>query len=265
MKLDTKSLPAHFTIANPENSHFKVPTNCFNFVDRGSKHLVVTVGDSWTWGSDLSQDTRLQQLYGNLIARHLAADFLNLAQPGTNNFFIAERVEELGAIVNQLGYEKIYLICTFTETGRSFNSHHDAYIDYVSWFRQNDIQDFLAFLNKECYNRIVSVAAQHNMILRVGTNFVDAVGFDADLPSWFRLLGIHCDIQACAGNTGATRLAAVEQFVHNKTEFKQWFSQLVDYSLNVDLVCRSSMLINCHPDSVGHAAWADAIIKTLNE
>ena len=165
-------------------------TNCFDFVDRNSDTLVVTVGDSWTWGADLDSDLRLQQVYGNLVSHHLSADFLNLGQSGSNNFFIAERVEELGRILHQIDYTTVYLICTFTETGRSFNSHHDVYIDYLSWFKQNNIDDFLAFLNKECYNRIYKVASEHNMILRIGTNFVDAVGFRSDVEPWFRKLKI---------------------------------------------------------------------------
>lgn len=265
MKLATNILPTYFTIAGPENSHFQLPTNCFDFINRESDVLVVTIGDSWTWGSDLPTNSRLQQVYGNLISQQLNADFLNLGQPGSNNFFIAERVEELGAIVNQLEYKKIYLICTFTETGRSFNSHHDVYIDYINWFLNNDAQDFLAFLNNECYTRIATTSNRHNMILRVGTNFVDAVGFDADLPPWFRSLGIHCDIQGCVGSTGAAKLAAAEQFAHNKTEFKQWFAQLVDDSLKIDLACRSPVLLNAHPSTAGHVAWADIIIKTFNE
>lgn len=264
MKLTTESLPDYFTIADSSNSHHNMPTNCFNFVARDSDCLVVTVGDSWTWGADLNPALRLQQVYGNIISTQLSADFLNLGQSGSSNFFIAERVEELGKIVPQLGYDKIYLICTFTETGRSFNSHHDVYINYIQWFKQNHIQNFLSFLNRECYDRIYRVACEHNMILRVGTNFVDPVGFPVDVTPWFRQLGIECPISACAGTTGATRLADAAQFIHDQAQFKTWFSELVDCSLNVDQVCQSKILINQHPTASGHFIWAKSIIETLS-
>ena len=90
MKLTTETLPLYFTVATPSNSHYTEVTNCFDFVDRNSDTLVVTVGDSWTWGADLDSDLRLQQVYGNLVSHHLSADFLNLGQSGSNNFFIAE-------------------------------------------------------------------------------------------------------------------------------------------------------------------------------
>jgi hypothetical protein len=263
MKLSTDLLPTYFTIAMPNNSHYIVATNCFNFVDRGADILTVTVGDSWTWGSDLDPTQRLDQVYGNLVSTALDSDWLNLSQPGTNNFFIAERVEELGQIIPQLHYKKIYLICTFTETGRSFNSHHDVYIDYVSWFKENDIENFLAFLNAECMQRIQKVADQHNMILRTGTNFVDPVGITVDFVSWFRLLGITCNISACVGRTGLKRLQDVEQFTDNRVSYINWFNKIFDLSLHVDNICSSRKLVKQHPTAAGHEIWAKCIVESL--
>lgn len=263
MQLHTDLLPNYFTIATPANSHYLVPTNCFNFVSRESDTLVVTVGDSWTWGADLHADTRLQDAYGNLVSGALNADWLNLSQRGSNNFFIAERVEELDAILPQLHYKKVFLICTFTETGRSFNSHHDVYIDYNSWFQQNDIDNFLAFLNAECYNRICTVANKHNMVLRVGTNFVDPIGFTADFVPWFRQLGIPCNVTSCVGHTGALRLHSVEEFVNDSARFKVWFAELVEKSAHIDKVCKSSKLVKMHPDSAGHRVWANSILESI--
>jgi len=263
MKLSTHLLPTYFTIAKSINSHFQNPTNCFDFVDRESTTLVVTVGDSWTYGEDLDTSTRLQNVYGNIVSQQLNADWLNLAQSGANNFFIAERVEELDKIVPNLDYNTIYLICTFTETGRSFNSHHDAYIDYISWFRCNTIDKFLAFLNAECYNRVSTVAKRHHMTLRVGTNFVDPVGFPADFTAWFRQLGIVCSVNSCAGHTGVSRLSEVEQFVNNSEQFKQWFAELVDVSAHTDKVCRSTVLYKAHPTANGHNIWANCILESI--
>jgi hypothetical protein len=261
MKLTTDTLSKYFTIAGPHNSHYNEPTNCFNFEDRASNQLVVTIGDSWTWGADLDSKLRTQQVYGNLVAQELNADWLNLAQSGSNNFFIAEQVEELAKIAPDLGYKKINLICTFTEIGRSFNSHHDAYIDYVNWFRYNNIQQFLSFLNAECANRIKKASA--NFELRLGTNFVDAIGFEPDLEPWFRVLGIPCETNAYCGSTGVQRLQAVEQFVYNKADYQDWMIDLIDQAQHIDKVCSSPTLILAHPRAAGHRAWANYILKTL--
>lgn len=261
MKLSTKSLPQHFTIADPRNSHYAQPTNTFDFVDRNSNTLLVTVGDSWTWGADLDPTLRTQQVYGNVVAQELDADWLNLAQSGSNNFFVAERVEELAKIAPELHYQKIIVICTFTEIGRSFDSHHDAYIDYVNWFRHNDIGQFLSFLNAECADRIRK--ASTNFELKLGTNFVDAVGFEPDLEPWFRLLNIPCKITAYLGSTGVKRLQAAEQFVYNKKDYQTWMIDLIDQAQHIDQVCASPTLISAHPRAQGHRVWARHILATL--
>ena len=263
MKLSTDLLPDYFTIATPNNSHYTTPTNCFNFMDRGADTLTVTVGDSWTWGTDLDPDKRLEQVYGNLISTELSTDWLNLAQTGANNFFIAERVEELGKIISELNYKKVYLICVFTETGRSFNSHHDVYIDYASWFKENNIENFLEFLNAECMRRVQTIVDQHNIILRTGTNFVDPIGIEVDFLPWFRQLGIDCDISACVSSVSARRLQEVEQFTQDRNTYINWFNNLVDQSWHVDQVNRSQKLVSQHPTASGHKIWADCIIESL--
>ena len=270
MKLTKKILPNYFTIASPKNSHYLTETNTFDFVNRNSNTLVVTIGDSWTWGADLSLDNneefRLKHVFGNLVSTCLYADWLNLGQRGSNNFFIAEKAEELGQIVDQLNYKNIYMICTFTECGRSFNSHHDVYIDYINWFNNNDIDKFLYFLNAECVGRIKKVAQQHNIELVIGTNFVDAIGIDKNLLlpiPWFRLLGIECPVAGYAGTTGVLQLQKVSEFVNDIVAYKSWIIKLTNQSEYIDRVSMSRSLVNTHPGTVGHKVWADYILENI--
>jgi len=284
MKLHKDILPDYFTIASPHNSHYKVKTNTFDFVDRNSKKLVITSGDSWSWGLDLTPDNdenyRLEHVYGNIIARQLDADWLNLSQVGSNNFFIADRIEELEKIVASIDYNKIYLICTFTEIGRSFDSHHDRHIDYVSWFKNNivvesDFDKFLHFLNAECLARIQKVVEKHNIELRIGSNFVYPLGIESangflETP-WFQLLGIDCPVIGYAGSTGATRLQSAEQFVSDskKSLFKSWFIKLVDNAKYIDQVTSTKrhpqVLAGMpgHPLAIGHRKWADYVLQSI--
>jgi hypothetical protein len=284
MKLHKNILPDYFTIASPHNSHYKIKTNTFDFVDRNSKKLVITSGDSWSWGADLTpddnEDYRLEHAYGNIIAKQLNADWLNLSQSGSNNFFIADRIEELEKIISSLDYTKIYLICTFTEIGRSFNSHYDSYIDYISWFKNNivnesDFDKFLYFLNAECLTRIQKVVKKHNIELRVGSNFVDPIGLDtADgflKTPWFRLLGIDCPVVAYAGSTGVSRLLDAEQFIPDskKSLFRSWFVKLIDNAKYIDQVTSTSIHPHVlsgrcgHPQADGHKRWANYILQSI--
>ena len=270
MILATDSLPTYFTIATPQNSHYAKATNTFDFTNRNSEVLVITCGDSWTWGADLTpsdnEEFRVTHAYGNIVSDRLGADWLNLGQSGSNNFFIAERIEELSNIIPSLNYNKIYLICTFTEIGRSFNSHHDVYLDYVNWFNNNSIYNFLNFLNAECVRRIKQVAIKHNIKLVIGTNFIDAVGIDADvlLPlPWFRLLDIDCPVKGYAGTTGVKRLQSVTEFVNDTSSYKIWMNELIDTSYYIDQVCASPTLVTQHPQSSGHKIWAEYILENI--
>jgi hypothetical protein len=275
MKLSTDILPDYFTIASPHNSHYAVPTNTFDFVDRGSKVLLVTCGDSWTWGAGLENkgnEFRLTHVYGNIVSDRLGADWLNLGQSGSNNFFIAERIEELSKIVPELTYDKIYLICTFTEIGRSFNSQHDMYIDYSGWFNnpESTFDKFSEFLNRECYTRIKAVADKHSIELKIGSNFIDPIIFDSAvfLPTpWFRLLDIPCPVISYSGTTGVSRLRAVEEFIPDSKQmlFKSWMVDLIDKSYYTDQVSYSSKLFQQHPYAEGHAVWAKYILENINQ
>lgn len=55
MNLHKNILPDYFTIASPHNSHYKIETNTFDFVERNSDLLVITCGDSWSWADYILQ------------------------------------------------------------------------------------------------------------------------------------------------------------------------------------------------------------------
>ena len=57
IRLTQHNLPDYFSIADCHSSWHQTPVNTFNFADRDSDILIVTVGDSWTWGSDLATAT----------------------------------------------------------------------------------------------------------------------------------------------------------------------------------------------------------------
>ena len=267
MKLSTEILPNYFTIASPKNSHFTESTNCFDFVDKSSDSLLVTVGESWTWGSFLKN--RLDEVFGNLVSTHFGWDWLNLAQPGSSNFFIAERVEELAKIAHQLEYKSIMIVCVFTEVGRGFDSHHDLHIDYVTWFRDNisssdDFDKFLEMLNRNCVDRILA-SADNKFQVVFGSNFVNNLGLPADKTldqPWFRLLGQQCDSNCYAGTTAVGRLKNVSQFLPPQAQdlYKTWFIDMVSRAQQTDRVEKYSGHMR-HPDLHGNHLWANYIIE----
>lgn len=273
MKLSKQILPNYFTIGTPNNSHYIQPTNCLEFVDRQSKTLFVTIGDSWTWGSELDDPTN--QAWGNHVSHHFAWDWLNLSLPGTSNFFMADWAEELAKITNELEYESILTICLFTEIGRGFNSHHDQHIDYNKWFSQNcynpqDFRLFLEMINQDCVTRILR-ASQDRYKVWFGSNFVDHLGLPPDLTlptPWIRLLGLHSQKNIYASRYGVKRLQEAKEFLPPEkiVWYKYWLSEMIDDAEIISYLCARCApgKTEAHPDEAGHKIWANYVIEFLN-
>ena len=282
ISLTQDTLPDYFTIANKETSWLSEPTNLYNFVSHDSDELIVTVGDSWTWGSDISRNDkddseRVRHLFGNVIAQRRQADWLNLAIPAQGNFYIAEMVQELARIIPTLPYKKIIVICTFTGVGRWFNTRFDLDIDYISWFRQNvqsqnDFDKFLTMLNKRCVDKIISTLKPFDhVVLKIGTNFVDHLGFDnlTDQQKlkdpWYHIMNVvdDRDVYTCIYYN---RLSMITEFLDNKfhDDFKRWFLEIYDKSHHrLRLIQNPNKFRNYHPMASGHLAWANYICDQI--
>ena len=186
MKLDDEVLQKCFTLPNPNISHLDPGVVPFNFVDREQNTLLVTFGDSWTWGDDLTLDNnkefRLENVYGNQLSKAIGADFLNLAVPGSGNQWLSVLFEEFVRL--ELEYKQIIAIVTFTEVGRDFNGWFDRTVDYASWLRNNihssqDYTKFLQWQNNKISSAITESAKKlPNLKLLATSNFVDPIGLD---------------------------------------------------------------------------------------
>lgn len=292
MKLSLDQLPNYITIADARSSWYTEPTNTFDFVDRNSTTLVVTIGDSWTWGTDLDPNawqvqgsayavteqqqrinqTRIDHCYGNLIADQLSADWLNLSLSAVGNFWIATRAEELARIIPKLDYKKIIVICAFSPAGRWFNTQYDRHIDYVEWFKHNsDYDQLLARLNSECVARIQQALDLDHVQLLFGTTWADACGLD-QVPEkqllarpWYTLLdcGTSPTTYFCHYHE---RLSSATEFMppDQHKQFKQWFLHTVDATTQrLELLKDPEKFNNSHPTAAGHRLWADYILKHL--
>jgi hypothetical protein len=282
ISLTQDTLSQYFTIANSENSWLEKPTNLYNFVNRNSDVLLVTIGDSWTWGSDISinnkdDSLRVASVYGNILSNKVSADWLNLAISAQGNFWMADMVQELCEIIPKLHYKKIYVICTFTGIGRWFNTRFDTDIDYISWFRQNikkteDFDKLLIMLNERCVNKILDCTENFSHVeLKVATNFVDHLGFDRlhqpqIIPTpWYQVIGLS-DVEKVYTCMYYDRLATATEFIPRKyyDNFKIWFLELYEKSnRRLSIIKDAPGFRNCHPTTDGHVAWANYLLQHL--
>jgi hypothetical protein len=90
--------------------------------------LLVTIGDSWTWGDSidginpyekLDSPKRLTSIYGYHLQQLIGnCDWVNLAYPGTANMWIKDVALRFIDIQQQVNYKKIILSVGLTDYGR---------------------------------------------------------------------------------------------------------------------------------------------------
>ena len=275
--LTKEVLPKYFTIADSTNSWYQTPTNTFDFVSRSSNILLVTVGDSWTWGSDISEnnsddDYRLKSVWGNQLSGMMGSDWLNLALCAQGNQWMANRITEFANIVPLLNYEKILVVCVFTGAGRMFNTDIDHDFDYVEWFKQNintpnDYYSLLELLNTTAIKQIRNSLQFPHVNLYLTTNMIDSLGFTSSFDAWYKTIGITDDKCVYTDMTAVERLLTIEEFVSGKqlVDFKQWMLQLIDsVEYREQHYSDTNIFRNQHPLADYHKQWAEYVYENIN-
>jgi hypothetical protein len=270
-------LPGYFTIADSTNSWYLTPTNTFDFINRSSNKLLVTVGDSWTWGSDISEnnsndDYRLESVWGNQLSGMMGSDWLNLALSAQGNQWMANRITEFANIVPLLNYEKILVVCVFTGAGRMFNTDIDHDFDYVEWCKQNintpnDYYSLLELLNTTAVKQIRNSLQFPHVNLYLTTNMIDSLGFTSSFDAWYKTIGITDDKCVYTDMTAVERLLTIEEFVSGKqlVDFKQWMLQLINsVEHREQYYSDTNIFRNQHPLADYHKQWAEYVYENIN-
>lgn len=312
VELDNNRLDDHFPLVidllsyfrHPDWSKLPSPINSYNpyyFKNCNSTALVVTVGDSWTWGQDLCgynelldiqtcdwqvvngilsniNSIRFEKSYGNLLSQHFNSDWLNLAVPGWGNYQMAGLVKNLADIIPYLHYDKILVVVTLTEVGRWFNTHVDVNIDHQKLFHKlHHPTQLLERLNSIVVDDITACLNKFSHVkLLVGTNFVDHIGLDNLLPEqrlfkpWYQLLDIKFDTPVYTLNQLAWSnfLRGIgDDIIPSKLHsmFKPWIMEISDKSNTLIERLKASPYITTtyHPLPISHKIWAEYIVKYL--
>lgn len=261
----------------------KIQGRLFDFVATGSDSLFVTIGDSWTYGARLIEESpnnndqyRVNHCYGAVVARAFSADFLNLSVPGINNLWMVNKYLQLVRMADKLPYKNINIFMTFTEQGREIGTDFDLDPVLNDGYRQartpRDVA--LALANYEA-DRIL--ANQHARIqLHLACNYVNNIYPD-------RLQHLFMPqiwLEVLLGSNMADECFVVGSWVIPK------FRDILCYNTDVDqaeLLKQMTELIErgerrlysvyntgCtyrtgygHPNSDGHSRWAKYIVSQL--
>ena len=269
--------------AEPESLHY-------NFVDKKSETLVITTGDSWTWGGGLDPEKRLDQVYGCLIADHFQADWINIGCNGwSNSWILLHPAYIINRLKDSLQYKKIYVILTLTENGRDIGTPVSHPYDYIQGYRSYGLTEkFYNSVLHACEQRWVDQinqmieSADDRYCFFLGQNFV-----------WHEYL-VNClrNHITVADSNWIEKLADHQQLVHpirtnlvtgwifdtlkqinsiayikDHSVYQQWTLDLIDRANQVntwldlsDLNCKKA---SKHPTDIGHQLWANYVIGNI--
>lgn len=253
----------------------------FDFVERGSKNLFVTIGDSWTFGWRLDEETstdkdryRIDHTYGGVISQQLGWDFLNVSIPASNNLWMIEKFQQICANADQLGYERIKVFITLTEYGREFYTDFDGAPALQESYKSCQTPDDVArAISKHVADLVLE---NSNIEVNLGINYVSNL-YPENLQSkivprsWLEIL---CDKPI------DEKCIVVGSWVIPKYEHIPMYNSSVTNDVlkeNLqDLVNQSEKRINIiystgynhrvgygHPNSQGHELWAKYIMNTI--
>ena len=300
MKLLKETVRRYFSLPNERRSANLSGKNPYDFIGRRSDNLIVTIGDSWTWGANLTKQKlndvrhieklpddsyRLENVYGGVISKTLNTDFLNLGEPGSDNYFIANKLKELHKIIDQLDYDSVTVICVFTEVARGFLGPDDNLFTSPrgrSWLNDNikidsDYYKFLKFMNQEVADQIVPLLDK--LTVKFATNFVDPIGFEK-LESNFlpkTWLQTWCEStnqdypEPCYLVSGWVFQKLEQVFDLCPTLNKQMFFKWADVEMQkadkrIQLCRQDNVDFGglMHPLAGAHKVWADYILGEIN-
>lgn len=249
------------------NRLFNVPEwsriqNPYHYVDRGSRELVVTVGDSWTYGDSLGKtkvrngtdDTeyRLKHVYGNILTEQLGTDWMNLALPGASNYCMLNWLGQL--LDRKFNYGQITCVVTLTEAGR-----HEE----LRWAHGNLLQSALADIVAKTYSMVNELRLRFpRVIFKVAHNFTDSIGgHDVIERTWLEVL---TDTQLQNG-TFIVISDHIKQLNYDRTYPDT--PDVIDRALQridiLDACAYCNKEDSRHPTEQGHQLWADYLATQI--
>lgn len=239
--------------------------NPFYYKDNGFNNLLITVGDSWTYGDSLGNtcvrngqdDTqyRLDHVYGNLIAEQISSDWMNLALPGISNFCMLNWLNQL--LTRRFDYKNITCVITLTETGR----HEEISLVPMHITKQ---QQALEHILQKTYSAIETLSLRFPLIkFLVAHNFTDSIPNNLNMceKTWLEVL----TDQSVQNDTHIVVSEHIEQLNYGRNYPDRF--DIIDRALK-----RIDILDSCkycckedsrHPLEDGHKLWANYLASQL--
>jgi lysophospholipase L1-like esterase len=240
--------------------------NPYSYRYHGRNKLLITVGDSWTYGDSLGKtkvrngvdDTeyRLNNVFGSLLAEDLEANWINLALPGGSNAWMLDNLELL---LSTLKEEDVTCIITLTESGR----HEELKLIDRSLHTQ---QKVLEAILQHTYNRIENIKQRYPEY-----KFITAHNFTDPLtPDSCAVPMTWLEVMLNEYISERTHIVVSDYIKHMNYE-----SRFPDVLEIIDKANkRVKLMDNCiycnsedtrHPTNAGHYVWAKYLKECIEE
>jgi len=245
----------------------------------GKDRLVITAGDSWTYGDTLPD--RLNQVYGRLVSKSLDADWINIGSRGRSNSWFLKSLQYLAPLVKD-HYKEVVVIVTMTENGRDVETGYTFPFDYHALFAQ--IGDQPAFYDAVLDSAEAYWIQQLQNIQKSGCRVIVGHNFAWHNLNTMSEITILRDnwIEKLADYQKRDRpikaklvtgwifdtVKTLHQMVPvSKSIFQAWALPYIDLANQVNSWLNDSDLNNKamskHPVPLGHEIWANYILTNI--
>jgi len=246
--------------------------------------LLITVGESWTWGDSLPNN-RLTNVWGYRLATKLQMDWLNIARCGASNFWIFYQISELirfGNNNNQFPYGKIVFVFCLTETGRELTENWDWYEhDPIKFFhaqaRDMSVNDLVRKQNQYCVQFALELSNKlKNMIdheIWIGHNFCSPIyweyPFNKIKKNWNLITAEQLEYPYNL-NPSIVGSSILEKYKNHLNLNPELLEQLIatqtEATAMIDFLDYSPLnykIASKHPTAENHELWATYVYNSM--
>ena len=256
-------------------------------VKRNKSHLLISVGESWTYGDNFQgvqsgqgRDDpfyRLDHCFSGIMAKALNSDLLLFAVPGNCN---QHHMHDLDRLLEEYhtAYEKITVVMQLTSPGRDNSEHHDYYTNLkgydLLYSKQKTIDPILSMKDWfELYDEMM--LSEYDRILKSYTNVNGIIwknfnNFLVDFTSDSFII-VECPwVEHTAKMHGINiKLPCMNEAGWWEAHYKTYgnFEQNTDEKMEqLNRLEESTKLLNYsswngfHPKEIYHLAWASHLL-----
>jgi hypothetical protein len=252
---------------------------------QGKDCLLLTIGDSWTWGDSLGNidmgqkiyddyDYRTSHVYGFHLSKMLDTDWVNIGIAGGCNLLVMQEAYNFIQSI-QKSYKKIFVVITLTELGRELLDVY-TYDAWINEFRAavkeyTDLDDLLIKCEAYTFNLINNLFPN----VLVGRNFTHTYKQNKSILGNKLLPNIWTDIIATEGNLAPypddikiLSGMGIDPIIKFGTKIpKEQLINLMDcQELGFNWLTRSPYNSGAgtkHPNEQAHEWWAQYLYKSI--